>query len=92
MRRALFAGGEGLFTATFTALLSKEAGPERQGRVQAADQALQGLTFGVVPVAGHPGSTPKRPGRALLGRHGPSPLWCSDSAPGESTGGAGFCV
>ncbi len=46
----LFAGGEGLFSATFSGLLSQTAGPGAQGRVQGGDQALQGLTFAVVPI------------------------------------------
>ncbi|WP_437621586.1 MFS transporter [Sorangium sp. So ce1151] len=45
-----FAGGEGLLTASFAALLSRAAGPAAQGQAQGGNQALQELAYVVVPL------------------------------------------
>ena len=49
---ALFAAGEGMFTASLGALLSVVAGPEAQGRVQGGGQALQALASVAGPLGG----------------------------------------
>ncbi|WP_437278385.1 MFS transporter [Sorangium sp. So ce375] len=46
-----FAGGEGLITTSFSALLSRLAGPSAQGHAQGGNQALQELTCVIVPLA-----------------------------------------
>ncbi len=46
-----FAGGEGLLTASFAALLSRAAGPSAQGQAQGGNQALQELAYVLVPIA-----------------------------------------
>jgi len=43
--------GEGLFTATFTGLLSRVGGPDAQGQIQGGSQALHELTAMVMPLA-----------------------------------------
>ncbi len=48
----LFAGGEGVFTASLGALLSRAAGPDAQGRVQGGGQALQSLASVAGPLLG----------------------------------------
>jgi DHA1 family tetracycline resistance protein-like MFS transporter len=45
-----FAGGEGLITTSFSALLSRLAGPSAQGQAQGGNQALQELTCVIVPL------------------------------------------
>lgn len=45
-----FAGGEGLFTASFAGLLSRAAGPSAQGQVQGGSQALQELMTVLAPL------------------------------------------
>lgn len=47
-----FAVGEGIFTACSSALLSRAAGPDAQGRVQGGSQSLQSLTQIAGPLAG----------------------------------------
>ncbi|WP_437952293.1 MFS transporter [Sorangium sp. So ce296] len=44
------AAGEGLLTASFSALLSRAAGPAAQGQVQGGHQALQELGYATVPL------------------------------------------
>jgi DHA1 family tetracycline resistance protein-like MFS transporter len=65
------AGGEGLFTASFSALLSRVAGADAQGRVQGGNQALQELATVIVPVVA----------TQLYAREGPgSPFWVAAGA------------
>lgn len=45
-----FAGGEGLITTSFSALLSRLAGPAAQGQAQGGNQALQELAYVIVPL------------------------------------------
>ncbi|WP_437287042.1 MFS transporter [Sorangium sp. So ce406] len=45
-----FAGGEGLLAASFSALLSRAAGPAAQGQAQGGHQALQELACVIVPL------------------------------------------
>jgi len=62
---------------------------EAQGRVQGGDQALQGLTFAVVPVLATQLYAQRARARPI-GSHVITAVACSDSAPGESYGRGGI--
>lgn len=49
---AVFAIGEGVFTASLSGLLSRRAGGTMQGRVQGGSQAMQSLARVIGPIAG----------------------------------------